>query len=222
MERMKKAEWDARIGACAIMLRADRPAKVAAIAQSAGIDEDSAARRYVVGALKASVLRGTAQNYSDALDRYERAQVGDNHTAPHAESPIVAEVRRINVANETHKARSSRSHRPNMGRVLGELYVGWSAQAAALAPEAMSEDWAADVIARYIEEYIGRLSRTMRGTIRDIVHSRYDDAAIMKGKTPKTEKWRQAIKYMHRNFPHAEDVTARELLGLVRKYAKVA
>jgi hypothetical protein len=67
----------ARVDACAYIFMADRPEKIAAIAESRGVSDLEAGRIYTIGALKAAKRRGTARTYREALERLEAEQVGD-------------------------------------------------------------------------------------------------------------------------------------------------
>ena len=211
---MNRKEWNARIGACAVLLRADKSVKVAQIAENRSIPEDEAARMYVVGALKASVRRGTANSLGEALERFESDQVGDRSVSVHGEPSIAREVRRINIANETRGGKAT-THRRNMGKVLGTLYVEWDAQIAESSVDVVLELegreavalHAESVITAYIEDYISRLSTTARASIRDIVKSAYSVDAIMSGKDEGAYKLRERAKFLHRNFPKAQGST---------------
>jgi hypothetical protein len=68
----------ARVRSCAILfLDSSRKTKIAEIADYKGISIDDAAVMYTIGALKNAKRRGTARNYSEALDALEAEQVGD-------------------------------------------------------------------------------------------------------------------------------------------------
>ena len=243
MERMSGMVFSARIGACAAILRDEKRAKVAQIAESRGVSEDDAARMYVVGALKNAIRCGASRNYADALDRFEADQIGDRQVSVHGEDATAREVRRINRSNgrgytrimrdgrrediDVPNAKPVASHKRNMGKVLGTIYVEWEASEASAAPEIILELaerdavllHAEDAIASYIDEYVTRLSSTAKASIRKLVHNAYSVEDIMSGKTDETAKLRERIKYLHHNFPHAEAITAREMLGMLRKYA---
>jgi len=215
MQRMGKREWDARVGACAAILRAEKAAKVIKIAQERAVSEDDAARMYVVGACKASVRRGTTRTIVDALERYEAEQVGDRAVSVHGEASINREVRRINRINDTQGGKGE-SHKRNMGKVLGTLYVEieGAIQSSAIGIETL----VSAAIDAYIRDYVTRLSKTARASIRDMVHSAYSVDAIMSAKTPQTTKMAKAAKYLHHNFPMADRVTTRELVYLLREH----
>ena len=215
-----------RIEACALILADEKKAKIEAMAIESGATIQQASARYVVGILKASIRRGTAVNYEDALDRYEADQVGDRAVSVKGEASIVAEVRRINKINKV-TGTAGATHKRNMAKVIGTIYVQWEAATEATAPEyrLVREAIEAEAtrvdetIAAYLNEYVTRLSRTARASIRDIVHTHYGIDAIMAGKSPDTARMKERAKYIHRNFPKADDITTRELLGLLRKYA---
>ena len=233
----KIEHFQERVNACAIIMANDKPEKIVAIAEERNVDATTAARMYVLGALKASIRRGSAVNMADALERFEDSQIGDRSVSVHGEAPINREVRRIDHINRqwsieegiepTHERKESKAARPrrNMGKCLGELYTAWDASIMAYNPETIAEDdarasvEAKAAIARYIAEYVSRLSRTARATIRDVKATRYDVDAIMKGATPETAKMKERVKYLHHNFPARDSVTARELLSLLREYA---
>jgi hypothetical protein len=222
----KNAVFMARVDGCAWILRTEKKAKMAQIMSVRNVDEATAARMYVLGALKAAVRRGSSATIADALDRFEEEQIGDRSVSVKAESSILAEVRRIDAANETRTAKGS-AHRKNMGKVLGTIYVEWEASEESSAVDVTIEregyEEAAvhidSVISAYIDEYVTRLSDTAKGTIKHIVKSHYDTAAIMAGKDKETAKLRECAKYLHRNFPKASVVTTRELIDILRKYA---
>jgi hypothetical protein len=67
----------ARVDACARIFAADKPEKIAQIMQDRQVDELTAGRIYTLGALKASIRRGTARTYAEALEHLEYEQVGD-------------------------------------------------------------------------------------------------------------------------------------------------
>jgi hypothetical protein len=225
MEKLTKREFMARIGACAVILRSQKAEKVAQIAAEKGVTEDDVACMYVVGALKAMRRRGSAATLAEALVRYEDAQVGDRAVSVRGEAPIVAEVRRINRINEV-RGSGGTTHRRNMGVVLGTIYVGWDAAIAANAPDVVLERngyndavlHIDNIIASYIDEYVTRLSCAARASIRQIVASKASDDAIMSAKRGELAKLKERAKYLHHNFPHADAVTTRELIGLLRRY----
>ena len=230
-----------RIDACAAIFSADRPEKVAKIAEDCGCSEHDAARRYVVGALKASVRRLQARNLSEALEQFEGEQVNDRSVSVQGESALARDVARINRENGREYTRivngarevirpekaAPLSHKRNMGKVLGSLYVEYDASVEASAPDIVYETaerdvyalHIADAISAYINDYVSRLSKTARKTIRDLVASELSEAEIMKGRGEEAAKLRERVKYLHRNFPARDSVTARELVGMLRKYA---
>lgn len=222
----EKGKFSARIGACAALFRAEKTVKVRQIAEAEGISEDEAARRYVVGALKAAVRRGSARNLIEALERYEAEQVGDRAVSIKTEGSLEREVRRINVINET-RGSANRSHRRNMGKVLGELYVEYDARIADSALDVIVEregrdEYVLDIsgqIEAYLADYVTRLSRTAQGTIRALVRSAYSVDAIMSGKDGDAAKLKERAKYLHRNFPHNDAITTREMLTMFRNHA---
>lgn len=228
--------FNERIGACAIIWASTHGEKADAIATERNVDTTTAARMYVTGALKASIRRGTARNYTEALAMFEDEQIGDRSVSVSSGSDALArEVRRINAANgrdytsivngraeyidgKEGAPKRATTARRNMGRVLGELYTQWDNTIAAYRIDEAPMDIGNEA-ALYMREYIGRLSDTMRATIRHICEDRRDAAEIMKGETKATAKMRDAVKYMHRNFPQRESVTSTELCELVKKYA---
>jgi hypothetical protein len=209
-----------------VLYSAEHVAKVKQIAQERGVSEHDAACMYVMGSLKASVRNGSAPSIIDALERYEDAQVGDRAVSVRGESSTALEVRRIDKANQT-KLGSGTTHRRNMGKVLGTLYVEWdeSEEQSAIDVVLEREGYDAAVLAMdsaiqaYIDEYVTRLSVTARASISMLVKSAYSIEVIMKGKDVETAKLKERVKYLHHNFPRSGDVTARELLTLLRKYA---
>lgn len=215
----------ARLGACAVLFRAEKPEKVARIAESRGCDEETASRMYVMGALKASVRRGTSKTLEEALERFEEAQVGDRSVSVHGEASINKEVRRINAINETSGGHGA-SHARNMGKVLGTIYVEWDGAVEASAPEVVIECAEREAVAvqvdttitAYLSEYVTRLSHTARKAVHDIVCSHYGIDSIMGAKDSDSAKLKERAKYLHHNFPHNEAVTTRELVQLLRQY----
>jgi hypothetical protein len=242
MGRMPKAIFEARIGACAAILRDEKPAKVAQIAEARDVSQDIAARMYVIGALKADVRRGVSRNIAEALERFEGAQVGDRSVSVRGEDSTARDVRRITAYNNRPDAigdgialvddakpieDTGRRHRRSMGKVLGMMYVEIEGTELRTTPEVILEREGYDAIAvhmedeigAYIDEYVTRLSVTARASIRQIVESAYSDDSIMKGKDSESSKLRERVKYLHHNFPHKEAITSRELLGILRQYA---
>ena len=223
---MNKREWNARIGACAVLFRDQKAEKCAQIAEDCEVSDDEAARMYVVGSLKNAVRNGTARSLGEALDRYESEQIGDRAVSVHGESPIAREVRRINAYNDA-KGGKTASHKRNMGKVLGSLYVEWDASEADSAVDVVIEREGRDAYAlhiedemtRYFEDYVSRLSMTAKASIRQLVHSSLSVDAIMAGKDSESSRLKERAKYLHHNFPAAEAITSRELLGMLRKYA---
>lgn len=240
--------FSTRIGACAALFRADHAAKVAQIAaynslilydriRKLGypheyaaimgvVSEDDAARMYVVGALKASIRRGTARDMADALGRYEDSQVGDRLVSVRGESSLCAEVRRINRLNGV-KAGLGTTHRRNMGVVLGSLYVGYDEAVDATAPDVVvsreSYDAAAarieDAVGAYIAEYVTRLSKTAKASIHKLVTSCCTLDEIARAQSGEAISMRNRLEYLHSNFPARDAITSRELGELLRRYA---
>jgi len=192
---------------------------VAQIAEDRGVDNAMAARIYVLGCLKASVRNGSARDIEAALERYEDAQVGDRATALRVESPIAREVARIDRINN-HMAMPipiGHTARRSADAVLGTMYVAYDEAIDATNVEHSA--LVADMIARYIDEYVTRLSSAARASIRQIVTSGYSIEDIMAGKSKDTVALKERVKHLHRGFPEREAITARELAYMLRQYA---
>ena len=93
-----------RIRACAILfLAGTRAQRIQKIADARGIDLESAAVIYTIGALKRVKRQGIARNYAEALERLEAEQVGDrgSQITKALSADITArKIARINRINE--------------------------------------------------------------------------------------------------------------------------
>ena len=140
-------KWDeitmCRIKACAYIAMEDRADKIEDIADALECEPIEAATGYVIGALKAGIRRGTYRNYMEALDAFEREQVGDRGDGIGQLNELARDVRRINHINATtptltgfardkldamaepEKQAPKKSHARNMAKVYGSLYVQW-------------------------------------------------------------------------------------------------
>jgi hypothetical protein len=238
--------FNERISACALLWRnaSERNAdKAADIAKARNVSEDEAARLYIVGALKCAVRRGSAKNFTDALETLEAEQVSDRKASVKGiGSSVTRDVARlekmtgkdfVRIAKDGKREEvkvevkpEARVHARNLGKVLGALYVECDARAAMDAPDYIFERAEYDAIAldiggaigAYISDYVARLSTTGKKAIRDIVAASASVDAIMVGKG-ELAKLRERAKYLHRNFPQAEAITTRELVTLLRQYA---
>jgi hypothetical protein len=233
-----------RVGACALLWFAESLAhavKAESIAEARNVSIDDASRIYITGALKCAVRRGSARSISDALEIFEAGQVTDRGLSVKGFANSTAkDVKRLEkmtgtdymrivngeaiLVEDISKAEDRKPHTKNMGKVLGSLYVEYDAKAASTEPEYMLEydgieAKAIDIdnaIGAYITDYVSRLSVTARKAIRDLVASKLSIDDIMMGTD---NKLLQRAKYLHSNFPKADDITTRELVVLVRQYA---
>jgi hypothetical protein len=232
-----------RIGACALLwfdTSMAHKVKAEAIAEARDVSIEDACRIYVTGALKCSVRRGSARTIRDALEQLEYEQVSDRGLSvkgfANSVPRDVARLERMTGDDYTRIVKGESmtvaleakpvavSHSKNMGKVLGTLYVEYDAKAAASEPEYMLEYDGMEAavididsaIGAYIGDYVARLSVTARKAIRDIVASTLSIDELMRGKD---NKLLQRAKYLHSNFPKANDITTRELVVLLRQYA---
>lgn len=230
-----------RIEACAIIVAHDKAEKIADMAETLECDTMDAAKRYIIGALKAGIRRGTYRTYSDALDALEREQVGDRGESIGALNELERTVRRINhinakpstewereLLNGKEVTELKRRHDVrNMAKVYGSLYVQWIEREDAGTVEYIYETAEHDaevlkidsVISAYIREYIGRLSPTAQKAIRLIVESAYNSEAIATAKDGDGKALRNKAEYLHRGFPERKAVSVREFVEILRKYA---
>jgi hypothetical protein len=84
-----------RIKTCALIFQADKPEKIAAIAQEKGISLDEAGIAYAVSCIKHMKRTGIARNYRDAVDILEARQVGDRGDYLNPPDKLDREVDRI-------------------------------------------------------------------------------------------------------------------------------
>lgn len=229
-----------RIEACAIIAAHDKAEKIADMVETLECDTMDAAKRYIIGALKAGIRRGTYRTYSDALDALEREQVGDRGESIGALSDIDRTVRRINhinakpstawereLLNGKEVTELKRAHSRNMAKVYGSLYVQWIEREDAGTVEYIYETAEHDAevlridstIQAYMHEYIGRLSPTAQKAIRLIVESAYNSEAIAAAKDGDGKALRNKAEYLHRGFPERKAVSVREFVEILKKYA---
>lgn len=229
-----------RIEACAIIVAHDKAEKIASMAETLACDTMDAAKRYVIGALKAGIRRGTYRTYSDALDALEREQVGDRGESIGALNELERTVRRINHINakpttaweielvgSKEVTEKKRHDVRNMAKVYGSLYVQWIEREDAGNVEYIYETAEHDAevlkidstIQAYISEYIGRLSPTAQKAIRLIVESAYNSEAIATAKDGDGKALRNKAEYLHRGFPERKAVSVREFVEILKKYA---
>jgi hypothetical protein len=222
-----KSGFSLRIAACARILCDEKREKMEEIAENRGVSIETAGAIYVWGALKSTVRRGTSRTISDALDRFESEQIGDRAVSVHGEASINREVRRINKINDTRGGKGI-AHKRNMGKVLGTLYIECDLALEATRPEVVLESEAYDgrvvamenEISAYIRDYVSRLSRTAKASIRQIVASKLDSAAIMGAKVGSHEyALRNKAGYLFGNFPIRENITQADFIDILRKYA---
>lgn len=231
-----------RVKACAEIAKVDKAEKIEAIAETMDGDIDGASIRYVLGALKAGIRRGTYRTYEDALDAFERAQVGDRGQSLAMPSPLERTVRHINYINQLPstqwerdllarkgiEVKATKSHARNMAKVMGQLYVQWedcetmnTVQYAIDADERDARIVNTEKhIAAYVREYIGRLSPTAQKAVREIVESAYTAETICKAeRDADAERIRNKANYLHRGFPARDALSAREFVDVLKKYA---
>ena len=229
-----------RIEACAWIVASDKAEKIEAIAEATGNNTLDSAKMYIIGALKAGIRRGTYRTYSDALDALEREQIGDRGESIGGLSAIERDVRRINHINAkpstqwdielmgSKEVTEKKSHKRNMAKVYGSLYVQWETKEKESTVDYVYENAERETailhmdstIRAYIHEYIGRLSPTAQKAVKAIVEARYSADAIATAK-PDTEVYalRNKLNYLHKGFPKREAITAREFGELLQKYA---
>lgn len=228
-----------RIEACAIIAASDKVEKIEAMAEALECDTIDAAKRYVIGALKAGIRRGTYRTYTEALEVFEREQIGDRGESIGELSELERTVRRINHINakpstvwerelmSAKEVTEKKSHSRNIAKVYGSLYVQWMEREECNTVDYIYETAEHDahvlkvdsVIGAYISEYIGRLSPTAQKAIRAIVESAYSIEAIATAKDGEAMALRNKLNYLHRGFPKREALSAREFADVLRKYA---
>ena len=229
-----------RIEACAIIVAHDKSEKITDMAETLACSTMDAAKRYIIGALKAGIRRGTYRTYSDALDALEREQVGDRGESIGELSELERTVRRINHINAKpstiweHELMSAKevtekkeSHGRNMAKVYGSLYVQWIEMEEDNRAEVIYETAEHDarilqldsVLSAYISEYIGRLSPTAQKAVKAIAEARYSADAIATAKDGEGYALRNKLNYLHKGFPQREAVTPREFARILQKYA---
>lgn len=220
-----------RVEACAIIAVADKREKIEQIAASMEGDIMGAARRYILGILKAGIRRGAYRTYSDALEALEREQMGDRQMnvtkgAPDSVAATVARINAVNALPSTEwehrmvgekKLEVKRSHSRNMGKVYGALYVQWIEEEEKNTVEYAYmrheyDDAVLDIelhIKAYITEYIGKLSPTSQKAISEIVASRgmVDESIRLKAYR------------LYKAFPAQDAISASEFVTLIQKYA---
>ena len=229
-----------RVEACAIIVAHDKSEKIEAIAESSDCTKYDAAIRYIIGSLKAGIRRGTYRTYSEALDALEREQIGDRGESIGGLNELERTVRRINHENAkpstqweielmgSKEVTEKKSHKRNMAKVYGSLYVQWETKEKESTVDYVYENAERETailhmdstIRAYIHEYIGRLSPTAQKAVKAIVEARYSADAIATAK-PDTEVYalRNKLNYLHKGFPKREAITAREFGELLQKYA---
>ena len=228
-----------RIEACAIIVAHDKAEKITDMAETLECSIMDASKRYIIGALKAGIRRGTYRTYADALDALEREQVGDRGESIGALSDIDRTVRRINHINAKPSTEWERElistedmnalkrvHSRNMAKVYGSLYVQWIEREDAGNVEYIYETAEHDAevlkidstIQAYMREYIGRLSPTAQKAIRLIIESAYNSEAIATAKDGDGKALRNKAEYLHRGFPERRAVSVREFIDILRKY----
>ena len=228
-----------RIEACAIIVANDKQAKIEEMAEALECPKIDAAKRYVIGALKAGIRRGTYRTYRDALEAFEREQIGDRGESIGGLNELERTVRRINHINATpsteweralmgsKEVTEKKNHARNMAKVYGTLYVQWMEREEYSTVDYVYETAEHDaqvlkvdsVIGAYISEYIGRLSPTAQKAIRAIVESVYSTETIATAKEGEAMALRNKLNYLHRGFPKREALSAREFADVLRKYA---
>lgn len=229
-----------RIEACAIIVAHDKAEKIADMAETLECDTMDAAKRYIIGALKAGIRRGTYRTYSDALDALEREQVGDRGESIGALNELERTVRRINHINakpstaweielmDSKEVTEKKRHDiRNMAKVYGSLYVQWETKEKESTVDYAYENAERETailrmdstIRSYIHEYIGRLSPTACKAIRAIVESAYSADAIASAKDGDGYALRNKLNYLHRGFPKRDAISPREFAHILKRYA---
>jgi hypothetical protein len=219
---------------------------IADIAENRQVSMEDASRIYVIAACKAAKRRGQARNYQDAIEQIEQQQAGDN-SYQLVSTDLNAEVARINRINQagdtkvyqaslvqlddtswlptkayigtmegrepqvTGRDRAAEKSR-KIGKVMGDIYAQWESRIHD------NDVMVQDNVRRYIEDYVSRLSKTMRGKILMLQQYNGDIGDLMKASN-KTDKLHNAINYLHRSFPHRDNLTATDLADLVVRYA---
>lgn len=229
-----------RIEACAIIVAHDKAEKIADMAETLECDTMDASKRYIIGALKAGIRRGTYRTYSDALDALEREQVGDRGESIGALNELERTVRRINHINakpstaweielmDSKEVTEKKRHDiRNMAKVYGSLYVQWETKEKESTVDYAYENAERETailrmdstIRSYIHEYIGRLSPTACKAIRAIVESAYSADAIASAKDGDGYALRNKLNYLHRGFPKRDAISPREFAHILKRYA---
>ena len=230
-----------RIEACAVILMADKSKKVYAYAEKNGVDPVEASVRYVIGALKSAKRRGSARNYAEALEQFERDQDGDNAVSVSMTSTLTADVRKIEKRNDSTYTRiinghaeivgkvkdtEARSHKRNIAKVIGALYVQAEDFAEAYTAEAVYNsaernariERCDSLIASYMGDYVSRLSPTARASLRMVIDSTMSADAIARARDDDGGKMRERARYLHGGFPARDAISVAEFIDIARKY----
>ena len=242
-EALRVAErFQLRVKACACILRADKREKMEAYADAGNVDIETASIKYVYGALKSAVRRGSARNYAEALEQFEKEQDGDNAVSVSMSSTLADDVRKVEKRNDATFTRiyggrvevvgkvadtEKRSHKRNVAKVLGALYVQYEERELETALDVCFDKSERDVlamqaeqvIARYMADYVSRLSPTARGSLRMIIKSKLSADDIVKARDGEGGKMRERVRYLFGSFPARDSMDAADFVTLARQYA---
>lgn len=221
-----------RIEACAIIAASDKAEKIEAIAEATDSTIEDAAIRYIIGALKAGIRRGTYRTYSDALDALEREQIGDRGESIGGLNELERTVRRINHINATpstaweralmgsKEVTEKKNHKRNMAKVYGTLYVQWEEKEAKNTIEySVMTARIEETIRAYISEYIGRLSPTAQKAVKAIAEATYSADAIATASDGDGKALRNKANYLYKGFPKRDAISTREFVAILQRYA---
>lgn len=236
----------ARVDACAIIAAADHAERIATLAEKRNVAICVAARMYVWAALKRAVLRGSARNRLDALEALEAEQVESRAARPlAAPSALAREVSRIEARTgdgylvirigmrvdvAAPEKPEKRVHARRMAPVYGSLYVQYDDDMARAtvdyAHERARYDDAAreieDYVTRYLSDFFGQLSASGIRSIRAVLESDADEAAIATAKIGALKALRNRAEYVYTGFPARNAVTCRDFVHYVKVYGERA
>lgn len=226
----------ARIEACAIIATAERADRIDSMdyeeieyradngLQLMPFMNQGEAVAYVIGSIKAMFRTGQARNYAEGVEIIENRQAGDRETMAIHVSDIDRDVRRINRINKvsgTHR----NVHKRNMAKVMGSLYVQWEAAEDDAAVDrvyvkneinAIIESGnVAEEIARYMADYVSRLSNKARESLNEVIAARYSVGEITRKQGEALRVYNKAY-YLYKGFPARDSVTLGEFVELVR------
>lgn len=220
-----------RIDACALVYMADKPEKIAAIKEYVDVSEFVAGRMYTIGAIKGSLRRGTARNWTEAVELVELEQTGESVRAHYA-TPLQREVARIEQMNgedytqikkgclpvhvgkgTDERLETKKTHLRDIARAHGKIKVEYEARVDAYTVEYDFMARNADTMARAIVVSWSNGTKAQKKTVARILESDASAADISSGYGSELVSLRNAIRHNLTN-----KVVTADIVELVRKY----